>query len=79
MKYWAMVRSPPTEMSSQLWTEPSASRRSVAASNRPVRAPSAAAMRDGATPVLNAVSVFLMVASAAIALLLMRGGAQGRR
>ncbi|MFN5011603.1 MAG: ABC transporter permease [Gammaproteobacteria bacterium] len=30
-------------------------------------------MRDGATPVLNAVSVFLMVASAAIALLLMRG------
>ena len=36
-------------------------------------------MRDGATPVLNAVSVFLMVASAAIALLLMRGGAQGRR
>jgi spermidine/putrescine transport system permease protein len=34
-------------------------------------------MRDGATPVLNAVSVFLMVASAAIALLLMRG--DGRR
>lgn len=30
-------------------------------------------MRDGATPVLNAVSLFLMVASAAIALLLMRG------
>jgi len=30
-------------------------------------------MRDGATPVLNAVSVFLMVASAAIALALMRG------
>lgn len=30
-------------------------------------------MRDGATPVLNAVSVFLMVASTAIALLLMRG------
>ena len=30
-------------------------------------------MRDGATPVLNAVSVFLMVASAALALLLMRG------
>ena len=35
-------------------------------------------MRDGATPVLNAVSVFLMVASAAIALLLMRGD-KGRR
>jgi spermidine/putrescine transport system permease protein len=35
-------------------------------------------MRDGATPVLNAVSVFLMVASAAIALLLMRGDG-GRR
>jgi spermidine/putrescine transport system permease protein len=34
-------------------------------------------MRDGATPVLNAVSVFLMVASAAIALMLMRG--DGRR
>lgn len=34
-------------------------------------------MRDGATPVLNAVSVFLMVASTAIALLLMRG--DGRR
>jgi spermidine/putrescine transport system permease protein len=31
-------------------------------------------MRDGATPVLNAVSVFLMVASAVIALLLIRGG-----
>jgi len=34
-------------------------------------------MRDGATPVLNAVSVFLMVASTAIALLLIRG--DGRR
>jgi spermidine/putrescine transport system permease protein len=34
-------------------------------------------MRDGATPVLNAVSVFLMVASTAIALMLMRG--DGRR
>jgi spermidine/putrescine transport system permease protein len=30
-------------------------------------------MREGATPVLNAVSLFLMVASAAIALTLMRG------
>ena len=31
-------------------------------------------MREGATPVLNAVSLFLMVASAIIALTLMRGG-----
>jgi len=31
-------------------------------------------MREGATPVLNAVSLFLMVASAALALTLMRGG-----
>jgi spermidine/putrescine transport system permease protein len=31
-------------------------------------------MREGATPVLNAVSLFLMVASAAIALTLIRGG-----
>jgi spermidine/putrescine transport system permease protein len=31
-------------------------------------------MREGATPVLNAVSLFLMLASAAIALTLMRGG-----
>ena len=30
-------------------------------------------MREGATPVLNAVSLFLMIASAAIALVLMRG------
>jgi spermidine/putrescine transport system permease protein len=29
-------------------------------------------MREGASPVLNAVSLFLMVASAAIALVLMR-------
>lgn len=36
-------------------------------------------MRDGATPVLNAVSVFLMVASAALALLLMRGDDRQRR
>lgn len=35
-------------------------------------------MRDGATPVLNAVSVFLMVASAALALLLMRGDERRR-
>ncbi|GAC1459107.1 MAG: ABC transporter permease [Steroidobacteraceae bacterium] len=36
-------------------------------------------MREGATPVLNAVSLFLMIASAAIALTLIRGGrrAQG--
>jgi spermidine/putrescine transport system permease protein len=32
-------------------------------------------MREGASPVLNAVSLFLMVASAAIALMLMRRGA----
>jgi spermidine/putrescine transport system permease protein len=32
-------------------------------------------MREGASPVLNAVSLFLMVASAAIALVLMRRGA----
>jgi spermidine/putrescine transport system permease protein len=31
-------------------------------------------MREGATPVLNAVSLFLMLASAAIALTLIRGG-----
>ena len=31
-------------------------------------------MREGATPVLNAVSLFLMVASALLALTLMRGG-----
>jgi spermidine/putrescine transport system permease protein len=35
-------------------------------------------MRDGATPVLNAVSVFLMVASATLALLLMRGDERRR-
>jgi spermidine/putrescine transport system permease protein len=35
-------------------------------------------MREGATPVLNAVSLFLMVASALLALTLMRGGS-GRR
>jgi len=35
-------------------------------------------MRDGASPVLNAVSVFLMLASATIALLLMRGDARSR-
>jgi spermidine/putrescine transport system permease protein len=33
-------------------------------------------MREGATPVLNAVSVFLMLASALFALTLMRGGAR---
>jgi spermidine/putrescine transport system permease protein len=31
-------------------------------------------MREGATPVLNAVSLFLMMASAAIALTLVRRG-----
>jgi spermidine/putrescine transport system permease protein len=31
-------------------------------------------MREGATPVLNAVSLFLMLASALLALGLMRGG-----
>jgi spermidine/putrescine transport system permease protein len=34
-------------------------------------------MREGATPVLNAVSVFLMLASAILALALMRGGSRG--
>jgi len=33
-------------------------------------------MREGASPVLNAVSLFLMLASAALALALMRGGAR---
>jgi spermidine/putrescine transport system permease protein len=33
-------------------------------------------MREGATPVLNAVSLFLMLASAALALTLMRGGSR---
>jgi spermidine/putrescine transport system permease protein len=36
-------------------------------------------MREGASPVLNAVSLFLMVASAMLALLLMRGGASTPR
>jgi hypothetical protein len=31
-------------------------------------------MREGASPVLNAVSLFLMIASAGLAVLLMRGG-----
>lgn len=35
-------------------------------------------MREGATPVLNAVSVFLMLASALLALVLMRGGPRRR-
>ena len=34
-------------------------------------------MREGATPVLNAVSLFLMLASALLALTLMRGGSRG--
>jgi spermidine/putrescine transport system permease protein len=34
-------------------------------------------MREGATPVLNAVSLFLMLASALFALTLMRGGTRG--
>ena len=34
-------------------------------------------MREGATPVLNAVSLFLMLASALLALTLMRGGTRG--
>jgi spermidine/putrescine transport system permease protein len=33
-------------------------------------------MREGASPVLNAVSLFLMLASALLALTLMRGGAE---
>jgi spermidine/putrescine transport system permease protein len=33
-------------------------------------------MREGASPALNAVSLFLMLASALLALLLMRGGAK---
>ena len=36
-------------------------------------------MHEGATPVLNAVSLFLMVASALAALALMRGGGSARR
>jgi spermidine/putrescine transport system permease protein len=35
-------------------------------------------MREGATPVLNAVSLFLMLASAALALCLMRGGPRNK-
>jgi spermidine/putrescine transport system permease protein len=35
-------------------------------------------MREGASPVLNAVSLFLMLGSAALALALMRGGSQRR-
>jgi spermidine/putrescine transport system permease protein len=34
-------------------------------------------MREGATPVLNAVSLFLMLASALFALTLMRGSSRG--
>ena len=34
-------------------------------------------MREGATPVLNAVSLFLMLASALLALTLMRGSSRG--
>ena len=33
-------------------------------------------MREGASPVLNAVSLFLMLASAALALTMMRGGSR---
>ncbi|MBV8805700.1 MAG: hypothetical protein JO042_11645 [Sinobacteraceae bacterium] len=33
-------------------------------------------MREGATPVMNAVSLFLMLASAALALTLMRSGSE---
>jgi spermidine/putrescine transport system permease protein len=36
-------------------------------------------MREGATPVLNAVSLFLMLASAAIALTLIRSGRRGEQ
>jgi spermidine/putrescine transport system permease protein len=35
-------------------------------------------MREGATPVLNAVSLFLMLASALLALGLMRGGPRAK-
>jgi spermidine/putrescine transport system permease protein len=35
-------------------------------------------MREGASPVLNAVSLFLMLASALLALTFMRGGARAR-
>jgi spermidine/putrescine transport system permease protein len=35
-------------------------------------------MREGATPVLNAVSLFLMIASAILALALMRGESRPR-
>lgn len=36
-------------------------------------------MREGASPVVNAVSLFLMLASAAVALTLLRGGANSKR
>jgi spermidine/putrescine transport system permease protein len=36
-------------------------------------------MREGATPVLNAVSLFLMLASAVLALALIRGGKRPAR
>jgi len=36
-------------------------------------------MREGASPVLNAVSLFLMIASALLALVLMRGGTRAPR
>jgi spermidine/putrescine transport system permease protein len=35
-------------------------------------------MREGASPVLNAVSLFLMLASALLALSMMRGGGRAR-
>ena len=35
-------------------------------------------MREGATPVLNAVSLFLMLASALLALTFMRGGSSNK-
>jgi spermidine/putrescine transport system permease protein len=35
-------------------------------------------MREGASPVLNAVSLFLMLASALLALTFMRGGSRAR-
>ena len=42
-------------------------------SNAPLTVMMYGRMREGATPVLNAVSLFLMVASALLALMLLRG------
>ena len=48
-------------------------------SNAPLTVMMYGRMREGATPVLNAVSLFLMVASAGLALMVMRKPAEGAR